>query len=159
WPPMLLAAARFTFVVIPAIVFVRFPRGSFGRILLIGVFMTAGQFALLYTAMSLGLPAGLASIVIQIQAAFTVIVAALALRRVPRPRRLVLPPRQLRSYPAHRGVHARRTVRAALHSHVPRAAGRAGLDRHPDPGCLHRHRRRPRPPRGSAPPAGAGHRR
>src|SRR5699024_2477029 len=86
WPPMLLAAARFTFVVIPAIVFVRFPRGSFGRILLIGVFMTAGQFALLYTAMSLGLPAGLASIVIQIQAAFTAIVAALALREGPRRR-------------------------------------------------------------------------
>ena len=89
WPPMLLAAARFTFVVIPAIVFVRFPRGSFGRILLIGVFMTAGQFALLYTAMSLGLPAGLASIVIQIQAAFTVIVAALALREVPRRRQVL----------------------------------------------------------------------
>jgi O-acetylserine/cysteine efflux transporter len=89
WPPMLLAAARFTFVVIPAIVFVRFPHGSFGRILLIGVFMTAGQFALLYTAMSLGLPAGLASIVIQIQAAFTVIVAALALREVPRRRQVL----------------------------------------------------------------------
>src|SRR5699024_4433740 len=85
----LAAAARVTFVVLPAIVFVRFPRGSFGRILLIGVFMTAGQFALLYTAMSLGLPAGLASIVIQIQAAFTVIVAALALREVPRRRQVL----------------------------------------------------------------------
>lgn len=89
WPPLLLVAARFTFVVLPAIFFVRFPRGSFRRILLIGVFMSAGQFGLLYTAMFLGLPAGLASIVIQIQAAFTVLVAALVLREVPRRRQVI----------------------------------------------------------------------
>ncbi|RBP65582.1 O-acetylserine/cysteine efflux transporter [Brevibacterium sanguinis] len=89
WPPLLLVAARFVLVVLPAIFFVRFPRGSFGRILLIGLFMSAAQFALLYTAMFLGLPAGLASIVIQIQAAFTVIVAAVALREFPRRRQVV----------------------------------------------------------------------
>ncbi|GAA1551362.1 MULTISPECIES: EamA family transporter [Brevibacterium] len=89
WPPLLLVAARFTFVVIPAIFFVTFPRGNLRRVLLIGVFMSAGQFGLLYTSMSLGLPAGLASIVIQIQAAFTVLVAALALREIPNRRQLV----------------------------------------------------------------------
>ncbi|WP_309131334.1 EamA family transporter [Brevibacterium sp.] len=89
WPPLLLVAARFVFVVLPAIFFVKFPRGSFGRILLIGLFMSAAQFALLYTAMFLGLPAGLASIVIQIQAAFTVIVAAVFLREFPRRRQVV----------------------------------------------------------------------
>ncbi|MDN5635116.1 MAG: EamA family transporter, partial [Brevibacterium sp.] len=89
WPPLLLVAARFTFVVIPAIFFVKFPRGNFRRVLLIGVFMSAGQFGLLYTSMSLGLPAGLASIVIQIQAAFTVLVAALALREIPNRRQIV----------------------------------------------------------------------
>lgn len=83
WPPLLLVAARFTFVVFPAIFFVRFPRGSFRRILLIGLFMSAGQFALLYASMALGLPAGLTSIVIQIQAAFTVLVAAVVLREIP----------------------------------------------------------------------------
>ncbi|UVI35510.1 EamA family transporter [Brevibacterium spongiae] len=89
WPPLLLAAARFTFVVLPAIFFVRFPRGSFRRILFIGVFMSAGQFALLYTSMALGLPAGLTSIVIQIQAAFTVVVAAVALREFPARRQII----------------------------------------------------------------------
>ncbi|GAA1863759.1 O-acetylserine/cysteine exporter [Brevibacterium marinum] len=89
WPPLLLVAARFTFVVVPAIFFVRFPRGNLRRILVIGVFMSAGQFGLLYTAMFLGLPAGLASIVIQIQAAFTVLVAALVLREVPRRRQVI----------------------------------------------------------------------
>lgn len=89
WPPLLLVAARFTFVVIPAIFFVTFPRGNLRRVLLIGVFMSAGQFGLLYTSMSLGLPAGLASIVIQIQAAFTVLVAALALREIPNRRQIV----------------------------------------------------------------------
>ena len=89
WPPLLLVAARFTFVVIPAIFFVKFPRGNVRRVLLIGVFMSAGQFGLLYTSMSLGLPAGLASIVIQIQAAFTVLVAALALREFPNRRQII----------------------------------------------------------------------
>lgn len=89
WPPLLLVAARFTFVVIPAIFFVTFPRGNLRRVLLIGVFMSAGQFGLLYTSMSLGLPAGLASIVIQIQAAFTVLVAALALREFPNRRQII----------------------------------------------------------------------
>ncbi|WP_350269646.1 EamA family transporter [Brevibacterium sp. CBA3109] len=89
WPPLLLVAARFTLVVIPAIFFVKYPRGSFRRILLIGVFMSAGQFGLLYTAMFLGLPAGLTSIVIQIQAAFTVLVAALVLKEFPSRRQIV----------------------------------------------------------------------
>lgn len=89
WPPLLLVAARFTLVVIPAIFFVKFPRGDFRRILLIGVFMSAGQFGLLYTSMALGLPAGLTSIVIQIQAAFTVLVAALALREIPNRRQII----------------------------------------------------------------------
>ena len=74
---------------VPAIFFVRFPRGSFGRILLIGAFMSAGQFGLLYTSMALGLPAGLTSIVIQIQAAFTVIVAALVLHEIPTRRQII----------------------------------------------------------------------
>lgn len=89
WPPLLLVAARFTFVVLPAIFFVRFPRGNFRRVLLIGVFMSAGQFGLLYTALFLGLPVGLTSIVIQIQAAFTVLVAALVLRETPNRRQTV----------------------------------------------------------------------
>lgn len=89
WPPLLLVAARFTLVVFPAIFFVKFPHGDFRRILLIGVFMSAGQFGLLYTSMFLGLPAGLTSIVIQIQAAFTVLVAALALREFPNRRQII----------------------------------------------------------------------
>ncbi|WP_235346810.1 EamA family transporter [Brevibacterium sp. UCMA 11754] len=89
WPPLLLVAARFTLVVIPAIFFVKYPRGNFRRILLIGVFMSAGQFGLLYTAMFLGLPAGLTSIVIQIQAAFTVLVAPLFSRSSPSRRQII----------------------------------------------------------------------
>lgn len=89
WPPLLLVAARFTFVVIPAILFVKYPRGRFGRILLIGVFMSAGQFSLLYTSLFLGMPVGLSSIVLQIQAVFTVVVAALALREVPSRRQIL----------------------------------------------------------------------
>ena len=48
-----------------------------------GLFMSLGQFALLYTALAVGMPAGLASLVLQAQVGLTVVIAALALRERP----------------------------------------------------------------------------
>jgi len=53
-------------------------------VLLIGLFMSLGQFGLLYTALAMGMPPGLASLVLQAQVAFTIVFAALALRETPR---------------------------------------------------------------------------
>ncbi|MFL0576372.1 EamA family transporter [Brevibacterium luteolum] len=89
WPPLLLVVARFIVVVFPAVFFVPFPRGRFGRVLLVGLFMSAGQFGLLYVAMSMGLPPGLASILLQMQAVFTTIVAVIVLREWPRARSVI----------------------------------------------------------------------
>lgn len=89
WPPLLLVVARFLVVVFPAVCFVPFPHGRFARVLLVGLFMSAGQFGLLYTAMSLGLPPGLASILLQMQAVFTTIVAVIVLREWPRARSVI----------------------------------------------------------------------
>ena len=55
-----------------------------------------------------------------------------------------VPTRGLPPHPAHRGVHVRGPVRSALHIDVPRSPGRSDLDRHPDPGGIHRPRRRAR---------------
>lgn len=85
FPPLLFAALRFAFVAFPAILFVKAPSRRWGGILAVGLFQGVGQFGLLFVGMHLGVPAGLASLVLQGQAAFTVLFAALVLRDRPRP--------------------------------------------------------------------------
>lgn len=78
-PPLLLGALRFTFVVFPAILFVKRPQLPWRIIILYGLTISLGQFIFLFTAMYVGMPAGLASLVLQSQAFFTVLIAALLL--------------------------------------------------------------------------------
>ena len=78
FPPLLLAALRFAVAAVPAIFLPR-PNVPLGRFLFIGLTLFTGQFALLFTGMAAGLPAGLASVVIQSQAFFTGPIAVLIL--------------------------------------------------------------------------------
>jgi O-acetylserine/cysteine efflux transporter len=78
-PPMLLAALRFMCAVFPAILFFRAPRVPLRLYLAYGVLISVGQFALLFTAIHVGMPSGLASLVLQAQAFFTLVFAALFL--------------------------------------------------------------------------------
>ncbi|MEH6780429.1 MAG: EamA family transporter [Rhodoglobus sp.] len=82
-PPTLFVALRFAAVIVPAIFFVPRPKSRFRDVVLIGLFMSLGQFGLLYTALAMGMPAGLASLVLQAQVVLTVVFAALALRETP----------------------------------------------------------------------------
>ncbi len=82
-PPLLFVALRFTFVVFPAVLFIPRPVVPWRHLALVGLFMSFGQFGLMYTSLALGMPPGLASLVLQIQAAFTVVFAALALHERP----------------------------------------------------------------------------
>jgi O-acetylserine/cysteine efflux transporter len=75
FPPLLFASIRFLFVAFPAIFFVGRPGVSWKAVVGIGAFMSAGQFGLLFTAIHIGLPAGLASLVLQVQAPFTILFA------------------------------------------------------------------------------------
>ena len=70
-PPFLLAGFRFALVVFPAIFFLPRPDTSWQNIALFGVFFGVIQFGLLFFAMTVGISAGLASVVIQSQAFFT----------------------------------------------------------------------------------------
>jgi len=88
-PPTLFVAMRFVAVVLPAILVVPRPSARWRDILLVGTFMSLGQFGLLYTALALGMPAGLASLVLQAQVGLTVLFAAAALREVPTRAQLV----------------------------------------------------------------------
>lgn len=78
-PPLLLGALRFTLVAFPAVFFIKRPALPWRTILLYGATISLGQFIFLFTAMSVGMPAGLASLVLQSQAFFTVLMAALFL--------------------------------------------------------------------------------
>lgn len=83
FPPLLLAALRFTLVAIPAVFFVRPPGNGLRTVVGAGLTMGVLQFGLLYSAMHFGMPAGLASLVLQVQTVFTVVIAAVLLRERP----------------------------------------------------------------------------
>ncbi|MFI8607802.1 EamA family transporter [Pseudomonas sp. NPDC077649] len=78
-PPMLLGALRFLLAAFPAILFVRRPQVPLRWLLAYGLTISLGQFACLFYAMHVGMPAGLASLVLQSQAFFTLFFAALLL--------------------------------------------------------------------------------
>lgn len=76
-PPLMLAAARFVVVCFPAIFFLPKPPISWKWLVALGLTLNVGQFAFLFMSIKLGMPAGLASLVHQSQAFFTLIIAAL----------------------------------------------------------------------------------
>ncbi|PWN01729.1 EamA family transporter [Nocardioides silvaticus] len=82
-PPLLFVAIRFVAVLVPAIAFVPRPDAPWRTILAVGLFMSLGQFALLYSAIAAGMPAGLAGLVLQAQVVLTILLAAVALRERP----------------------------------------------------------------------------
>jgi len=75
FPPLLFAALRFAFVAVPAVFFVPRPRIPWRYVVGVGLFLSGGQFALLFSGMHAGMPAGLASVVVQLQALFTMVLA------------------------------------------------------------------------------------
>jgi O-acetylserine/cysteine efflux transporter len=76
-PPLLLAALRFVLAAFPALLFLPAPRLPLRLYLAYGLTMSVGQFGFLFTAIHLGMPSGLASLVLQSQAVFTMLLAAL----------------------------------------------------------------------------------
>ncbi len=88
-PPLLFAAIRFTLVVFPAVLLLRRPNAPWRTVATIGLFMSLGQFALLYSAMHAGMPPGLAALVLQSQVIFTIVIAAVRLRELPTRRQVI----------------------------------------------------------------------
>lgn len=77
-PPLMLAGLRFLLVAFPAIFFVARPKIPLSLLLDYGLTISFGQFAFLFSAIKFGMPAGLASLVLQAQAFFTIILGAFA---------------------------------------------------------------------------------
>lgn len=74
-PPMTLAVLRFTFALVPACFFLRRPAVGWRNLAGYGVLIGVGQFGLLYLAMRSQISPGLASLVVQTQVFFTLLLA------------------------------------------------------------------------------------
>jgi len=79
-PPLLLAAIRFVLSAFPAVLFVKRPKVPVVYLATYGLLLGVGEFGLLFTAIKLGAPAGLSSILLQSQAFFTALLAVAFLK-------------------------------------------------------------------------------
>lgn len=84
-PPLLLSALRYVVAALPAVFFIRRPAVSLRLLIGYGLAIGFAQFGLLFFAIKLGMPAGLSSLVMQLQAFFTIGLAMLFLGERPVP--------------------------------------------------------------------------
>lgn len=75
FPPLLFAALRFTLATLPAAFFLPRPKVDWRNLAAYGLLVGVGQFGLLYLAMGSQISPGLASLVIQTQVFFTLLLA------------------------------------------------------------------------------------
>ncbi|MEU0487916.1 EamA family transporter [Nocardiopsis sp. NPDC006139] len=87
FPPLLFTALRFLVAAVPAVFLVKRPRVALGWILVVGLTLGVAKFGLVFTGMHLGMPAGLTSLVLQVQAVFTAVFAVVFLGERLRPLR------------------------------------------------------------------------
>jgi O-acetylserine/cysteine efflux transporter len=80
--PSQLTALRFLIAAAPAVALAR-PRAAWRVLIPIGLTLFTGQFLLQFSGIAAGMPPGLAAIVVQTQALFTIVFAALALGERP----------------------------------------------------------------------------
>ncbi|MEV0250039.1 EamA family transporter [Nocardia sp. NPDC050712] len=85
FPPFFFAGLRFAVLAIPVVLFVPRPQVPLRWLLLYGFGFGTLQFAFLFSAMRAGMPTGLASLVLQSSAPFTVVLGAIFLRERLRP--------------------------------------------------------------------------
>jgi O-acetylserine/cysteine efflux transporter len=71
-PPFMLAALRFLFAALPAVLFVARPAMPWRSVIAYGVAIGVLQYGLMFLGLHLGMPAGLSSLVMQLQVFFTI---------------------------------------------------------------------------------------
>jgi O-acetylserine/cysteine efflux transporter len=88
-PPLLFATLRFLFALLPAAFFIRKPPVSWRSLAAYGMLIGVGQFGLLYIAMDGFISPGLASLVVQSQVFFTIVMAMIFGKEKLRPFQIV----------------------------------------------------------------------
>ncbi|MCX5140369.1 EamA family transporter [Streptomyces sp. NBC_00338] len=83
FPPLLFSALRFLVAALPAVFFVGRPKVAWKWIAGVGLALGVAKFGLLFIGMDRGMGAGLSSLVLQVQAVFTALFAALVLGERP----------------------------------------------------------------------------
>lgn len=83
FPPLLFSALRFLAAALPAVFFVGRPKVAWKWVAGVGLVLGVAKFGLLFVGMDQGMSAGLSSLVLQVQAVFTVVFAALVLGERP----------------------------------------------------------------------------
>jgi O-acetylserine/cysteine efflux transporter len=86
--PLLFCALRFAAAALPALFFVGRPQAPMRWIVATGLALGVAKFSLLFAGIAAGLPAGLSALILQSQAVFTVVFAAVLLNDRPGPRRV-----------------------------------------------------------------------
>lgn len=76
FPPLLFACLRFAFALLPAVFFLKRPAVPWSKLAAYGLLIGAGQFGLLFIAIKGFIAPGLASLVVQSQSFFTILLAA-----------------------------------------------------------------------------------
>jgi O-acetylserine/cysteine efflux transporter len=76
-PPLTLTLLRFGLAAFPALLLVARPKAHWSQVAAYGLFAFALQFSLLFAGIAVGMPTGLSSLVIQVQAFFTIGLATL----------------------------------------------------------------------------------
>lgn len=83
FPPLLFSALRFLVAAVPAVFLVGRPTVAWKWIVAVGLVLGVAKFGLVFVGMDAGMPAGLSSLVLQIQAVFTAVLAAVLLGERP----------------------------------------------------------------------------
>ncbi len=83
--PLLMTALRYLLAALPAVFLIRRPAVSWTILIGYGFAIGVAQFGLLFVSIKLGMPAGLSSLVMQLQAFFTIGLAVLFLGERPSP--------------------------------------------------------------------------
>ncbi|MEG3628750.1 EamA family transporter [Streptomyces poriticola] len=83
FPPLLFTALRFLAAALPAVFLVGRPKVAWRWIVAVGLVLGVAKFGLVFLGMDAGMPAGLTSLVLQVQAVFTAVFAAAVLRERP----------------------------------------------------------------------------
>jgi O-acetylserine/cysteine efflux transporter len=89
FPPLLFACLRFTFALLPAVFFLKRPAVPWSKLAAYGLLIGAGQFGLLFIAIKGFISPGLASLVVQSQSFFTILLAAAITREKVQPFQIV----------------------------------------------------------------------
>ena len=79
FPPLFLVGVRFLFVFFPACLWIKRPQVPLKYLFWYSFFLGVGQYSFMFTALMMGMPAGIASVLLQSQVIFSLILAAILL--------------------------------------------------------------------------------